>query len=166
MSIKSKVISKLKNISSKNSTAESDTKIVASETEELPEVEITAPKRGIFSKAKTFLKDAKSEAVDAVKNPSALNAAVLAGKVALKAKESTNIFTSDFERLRSEGKVTQDVLDAVLCENSQKLQAACNAVFEAEKSGKPLNYLSEDEIKSALSIRKAVIKSVVHKVLG
>ena len=132
-------------------------------------------KGGALAKTADFLKQASKEisvsdvadiAGMATGTSATIGATMLAGQTILDAKNTTDIISKEFEQLRGEGKITQDILDAVLCENKSKLVKACDEVLEAEKIGKPLRYLTEDEIKSALSIRKAITKAVVHKILG
>lgn len=67
-------------------------------------------------------------------------------------------------KLQNGGKITQDILDAIVCDNKEKLAIACREAIRAEAIGKPLPYLSEEEVKSALSLRKAITKSVAHTV--
>ena len=95
-----------------------------------------------------------------------MGATMFVGRTILDAKNTTDILSKEFDQLRDAGKITRDILDAVLCENKSKLLKACDEVIEAEKIGKPLKYLTEDEIKSALSIRKTITKTIVHKILG
>ena len=88
------------------------------------------------------------------------------GKTALDVKGTKDILGGKVEKLCDEGKITQDILDAILCENRKKLEIACDEVFAAEKIGKKLKFLSKDEVDDALSLRKAITKTVIHKVLG
>lgn len=67
-------------------------------------------------------------------------------------------------KLQNGEKITQDILDAIVCDNKEKLAIACREAIRAEVSGKPLQYLFEEEVKTALSLRKAITKSVAHKV--
>lgn len=128
-----------------------------------------------FSSATNFLKQAKkefssSDVVDivgmATGTSAVMGATMFAGRTILDAKNTIDILSKEFDQLRDAGKITRDILDAVLCENKSKLLKACDEVIEAEKIGKPLKYLTEDEIKSALSIRKTITKTIVHKILG
>lgn len=86
--------------------------------------------------------------------------------VAKIARETNEIFKAQkvLAKLQNGGKITQDILDAIVCDNKEKLEIACREAIRAETAGKPLRYLSEEEIKSALSLRKAITKSVAHTV--
>lgn len=68
-------------------------------------------------------------------------------------------------KLQQEGKITQDILDALVCDNKEKLEIACREAARAEAEGNPLPYLSEEEVKAALSFRKAFTKSAAHKIV-
>ena len=74
-------------------------------------------------------------------------------------------FQKEIKNLRKEGKITQDILDAILCENQNKLALAYREAIRAEAMGKPLKYLSEDEVDEALGFRKQITKAVTHKYL-
>lgn len=82
-------------------------------------------------------------------------------------KETVDIFKSQkvLAKLQQEGKITQDILDALICDNKEKLEIACREAIKAEAEGNPLPYLSDDEVKSALSFRKALTKSAAHKIV-
>lgn len=75
-------------------------------------------------------------------------------------------FQKEIKNLRKEGKITQDILDAILCENQNKLALAYREAVRAEAIGQPLPYLSEDDVEHALSFRKRLTKAVTHKVVG
>lgn len=128
-----------------------------------------------FSSATNFLKQAKkefssSDVVDIVGMATGTSTALGMGKftvkTALDVRETKNLLNVKVETLRNEGKITQDILDAILCENKNKLEIACDEVFEAEKSGKKLKFLSKEDVDDALSLRKAITKTIIHKVLG
>ena len=74
-------------------------------------------------------------------------------------------FQKDIQNLRKEGKITQDILDAILCENPNKLSLAYSEAMRAEAMGQPLPYLSEEQVEAALSVKKAVAKAVLRKLL-
>lgn len=74
-------------------------------------------------------------------------------------------FQKDIQNLRKEGKITQDILDAILCENPNKLSLAYSDAMRAEAMGQPLPYLSEEQVKTALSIKRTVAKAVLRKFL-
>ena len=74
-------------------------------------------------------------------------------------------FQKEIKNLRKEGKITQDILDAILCENQNKLALAYREAIRAEAMGKPLKYLSEDEVDEALGFRKQITKAVTQKYL-
>ena len=74
-------------------------------------------------------------------------------------------FQKDIRNLRKEGKITQDILDAILCENPNKLSLAYSEAMRAEAMGQPLPYLSEEQVEAALSVKKAVAKAVLRKLL-
>ena len=73
-------------------------------------------------------------------------------------------FQKEIKNLRKEGKITQDILDAILCENKNKLALAYREAMRAEAMGQPLKYLSEDEVDAALGFRKQITKAVTHKI--
>ena len=75
-------------------------------------------------------------------------------------------FQKEIKNLRKEGKITQDILDAILCENQNKLALAYREAVRAEAMGQPLKYLSEDEVNAALGFRKGITKAVTRKVVG
>lgn len=72
-------------------------------------------------------------------------------------------FQKEIKNLRAEGKITQDILDAILCENKNKLALAYREAIRAEAVGKPLKYLSEDEVDEALGFRTRITKALTHK---
>lgn len=74
-------------------------------------------------------------------------------------------FQKDIQNLRKEGKITQDILDAILCENPNKLSLAYSDAMRAEAMGRPLPYLSEEQVKTALSVKRTVAKAVLRKFL-
>lgn len=74
-------------------------------------------------------------------------------------------FQKDIQNLRKEGKITQDILDAILCENPNKLSLAYSEAMRAEAMGQPLPYLSEEQVKAALSVKRTVAKAVLRKCL-
>ena len=174
-----KVVAKkaIKNISKTvESTAENLTLKNANSEKNLPQkFETKSESVGIVTKTKNFLKQAgkefsTSDVIDiagmATGTSAVLGLTTFAGKTALDVKETKDILSEEFEFLRSEGKITQNMLDAVLCENKNKLAEACNEVLEAIKRGEEVKYLSKEEVDSALSLRKAITKAVVHKILG
>ena len=174
-----KVVAKkaIKNISKTvESTAENLTLKNANSEQNLPQkFETKSESVGIVTKTKNFLKQAgkefsTSDVIDiagmATGTSAVLGLTTFAGKTALDVKETTDILTEKVEQLRAEGKITQDILDAIVCENKTKLEAACDEVFEAIKRGEEVKYLSKEEVDSALSLRKAITKAVVHKILG
>lgn len=137
--------------------------------------ESKSEKVGLVKKTTNFLKQAgkefsTSDVIDiagiATGTSAILGITTFAGKTALDVKETTDILSEELEFLRTEGKITQDMLDAILCENKNKLAEACNEVLEAIKRGEEVKYLSKEEVDSALSLRKAITKAVVHKILG
>ena len=73
-------------------------------------------------------------------------------------------FQKEIKNLRKEGKITQDILDAILCENQNKLALAYREAIRAEAMGKPLKYLSEDEVEEALGFRKQITKAMTYKI--
>lgn len=101
----------------------------------------------------------------------ALEAAITAGKTAKDAVDTASVLgkkgifdsKSISAQVRENGQVTQDMLDAVLCDNKEKLAQAYREAIRAEALGKPLPYLSKDEVDSALSLRKSLTKSVTRK---
>ncbi len=101
----------------------------------------------------------------------AVEAAITAGKTAKDAVDTASVLgkkgifdsKSIFAQVRENGQVTQDMLDAVLCDNKEKLAQAYREAIRAEALGKPLPYLSKDEVDSALSLRKSLTKSVTRK---
>ena len=130
---------------------------------------------GLVKKTTKFLKQAgkefsTSDVIDiagmATGTSAILGVTTFVGKTALDVKETKDILSEELEFLIAEGKITQDILDAILCENKEKLAQACNEVLEAIKSGEEVKYLSKEEVDSALSLRKAITKAVVHKILG
>lgn len=131
--------------------------------------------KDFLSNATNFVKQAgkeisTSDVIDVVGmatgTSAILGTAQFVGKTALDVKGTRDILTCKVKTLREEGKITQDILDAILCENKNKLEIACDEVFEAERIGKKLKFLSKDEVDDALSLRKAITKTVIHKVLG
>lgn len=150
--------SQQKNSSSKNRNDSADEDFVSSATNFLKQA------------GKEFSSSDVANIVDfvglATGTSTALGVAKFAGKTFLDVNETKNILDIKVKTLRNEGKITQDILDAILCENKNKLEIACDEVFEAERIGKKLKYLSKDEVDDALSLRKTITKTVIHKVLG
>lgn len=72
-------------------------------------------------------------------------------------------FQKEVQTLRQEGKITQDILDAILCENKYKLALAYREAIRAEAMGQPLKYLYEDEVDDALGFRTRIAKALTHK---
>ena len=101
----------------------------------------------------------------------AVEAAITAGKTAKDAVNTAGVLgkrgifsgKSIFSQVREDGMVTQDMLDAVLCDNKEKLAQAYREAIRAEALGKPLPYLSEEEIEAAFSLRKNIAKSLTRQ---
>ena len=174
-----KVVAKkaIKNISKTvESTAENLILKNANSEKNLPQkFETKSESVGIVTKTKNFLKQAgkefsTSDFVDiagmATGTSAVLGLTTFAGKTALDVKATSDILTEKVEQLRAEGKITQDILDAILCENKNKLALAYREAMRAEAMGQPLKYLSEDEAEAALGFRKQITKAVTHKVVG
>lgn len=90
------------------------------------------------------------------------------GKIADDVSSTAEVisFQKEIKNLRKEGKITQDILDAILCENKNKLALAQREAMRSEAMGQPLKYLSEEEVDAALGFRKQITKAVTHKVVG
>ena len=144
----------------------------------LKKISSTAGKKAakiVADKAEKFLSDEKniekvlkSEKVAKVTEKiKSANITDVAKKSVAVAKETFDIFKSQkvLAKLQQEGKITQDILDALVCDNKEKLEIACREAMRAEAMGQPLPYLSEEEVKSALSFRKAFTKSAAHKII-
>lgn len=144
----------------------------------LKKISSTAGKKAakiVADKAEKFLSDEKniekvlkSEKVAKVTEKiKSANITDVAKKSVAVAKETFDIFKSQkvLAKLQQEGKITQDILDALVCDNKEKLEIACREAMRAEAMGQPLPYLSEEEVKSALSFRKALTKSAAHKII-
>lgn len=147
--------SQQKNSSSKNRNDSADEDFVSSATNFLKQA------------GKEFSSSDVANIVDfvglATGTSTALGVAKFAGKTFLDVNETKNILDIKVKTLRNEGKITQDILDAILCENKYKLALAYREAIRAEAMGQPLKYLSEDEVDDALGFRTRIAKALTHK---